>query len=480
MKRLTAIVLAAMLMLGSISTAYADGIDIKVKGQWDFAFGWVTNGKFKDSAHHNTSDRDDDPLFARQRIRTQINFISSEYLQGVLMFEIGTLDWGRKGAALDADGINVETKRAYLDWVIPNTDISLRMGIQGLKLPSTPMGSPLFDADVAGIVASSPICDWISISGFWIRPFDAYSNDGSGRHYDDETDIFGLLLPMEGDGWSVTPWGMYGFVGASSGIYDYLFNDYNPTNTVTANNSHTNAWWAGAHFELTMFDPFVFNLEGIYGSLRRADLTGLGGFVSASAPEIGTEGWFIGATLDYKLDWGVPGLFGWYSSGDDDDAAETGKLGRLPVLGNDGGSFYPTSFGFAGSFNSGVGADTIVSGSGSGTWGVGIQLADVSFIENLSHTLRVAYYAGTNDADLVKKTGTSFLKYSTDNLYLTTNDNVIEVNFDHTYQIYENFTTVLELGWLRLNVDHDTWGGRDRYDETDNAWKAQILFQYKF
>lgn len=500
MKRIATLLLVAVFALGSVGAAKADGIDIKVKGQWDFAFGWAVNNAFTDNVNR-LKKRSNDDFIARHRIRTQVNFISSEYLQAVLMFEIGNLDWGRaggnsgrsSGGALDSDGVNVETKRAYLDWVIPNTEISVRMGIQGLKLPSTPMGSPLFDADVAGVVVSSPILDWWSVTAFWLRPFDAYYNDtdsGWGnRHLDDEVDVFGLIMPFKGDGWQFTPWGIYAFVGANSGIYDYLFTGSRWTNTNDVENEHTKAWWAGGHLKVDLLDPLIFNFEGMYGALNNAEvnyanmkrLPGYNGSYSRwiNAGNVKARGYFLAATLDYKLDWGVPGIFGWYASGDGRRAAKDGKIGRMPVLGNDTGSFKPTSFGTSGKWA--IDTDTVISGTGTGTWGVGIKLADMSFIEDLSHTIRVAYYRGTNRHEHIEN-GNNPLKYSVDGVYLTDKDSVWEVNFDHTYKIYENLTAVVELGWLRLDSDKDVWRnvGSGNKDEKSNAWKAQLIFQYKF
>ena len=122
------VVLAAMLFT---TAANADGVDVKVKGEWDFAFGWANNTNFRNNRDSKNTlgggYRDDDNFIARQRIRTQINFIASEHLQGVLMFEIGDIDWGNggdnanskvgqgSGGNLDADGVNVKTKRAYLN-----------------------------------------------------------------------------------------------------------------------------------------------------------------------------------------------------------------------------------------------------------------------------------------------------------------------------------------------------------------------------
>jgi hypothetical protein len=153
------------------------------------------------------------------------------------------------------------------------------------------------------------------------------------------------------------------------------------------------------------------------------------------------------------------------------------------VLGVDDG-FYPTSFGTVGYFGVGNGGnDGLTTATGTGTWGIGIQLADMTFIEDLSHTLRFAYYRGTNSASLVREHEGAFFKYGADPLYLTTKDSVLEINFDHVYQIYDNLAASLELGWLQLRSDRGTWqpsGDTHGLKKRDNAWKAQINFQYSF
>lgn len=78
-----------------------------------------------------TSYRKDDNGIAVQRIRTQVHFIASESLQGVVHFEIGNIHWGRgsAGGALGTDGVNIETKHAYLDWVAPSSRIPTAYGV---------------------------------------------------------------------------------------------------------------------------------------------------------------------------------------------------------------------------------------------------------------------------------------------------------------------------------------------------------------
>jgi len=518
MKRITVLLLAMALVVGSVATAKADGIDIKVKGQWDFAFGVVNNAVFKKSYNDSQRDgrfvtgkqrRDNDNFEARQRIRTQINFISSEYLQAVLMFEIGDLDWGRNtngtvgrssGGALDADGVNVETKRAYLDWIIPNTEVSVRMGIQGLKLPSTRMGNMVFDADVAAIVVSAPITDWLGLTAFWARPFDSFQNDADGNsnnfgwqqdNLNDEVDMFGVVVPLTFDGFSLTPYVVYARIGNASDFWSYSF-DRDLGGYSWIKNSATNAWWFGGNFTLDMFNPLTFSLDYIYGRIAKTEFGYPGRpWLKAHLNDLSASGWYIGATLDYKLDWGTPGIFGWYASGDKKNARDSNHIGRLPVLGTDGG-FTATSFGTAGYYGIGnAGNAAVISNTGTGTWGVGLQVADVSFIEDLSHTLRVAYYRGTNDADLVRRNrsnnktrgGAEFRPYSSDALYLTDDDSVIEVNFDHVYKIYENLEVCLELGYLHLRSDKGTWGWSNtdnNLKKNDDAWKAEFNFRYSF
>lgn len=75
-------------------------------------------------------------------------------------------------AALGADGTVVKVHQTYIDWVVPQTDFSLCMGIQLFNLPRKGGGGLVMDnADVAGIVGSYRLSDSASLTGFWVRPF---------------------------------------------------------------------------------------------------------------------------------------------------------------------------------------------------------------------------------------------------------------------------------------------------------------------
>ncbi|MDR1686601.1 MAG: outer membrane homotrimeric porin, partial [Desulfovibrio sp.] len=519
-------------------SAKADGVDIKVKGTYEFAFGWVWNDGFSNSVNKSSySDSPKDPFLAQQRVRVQINFIINEYLQGVYGTETN-LVWGRNtggtpgavggtgnasGGAMDSDGVNIRTRWAYLDWLIPNTSVQVRMGMQPVATPSTRLGTPLLNTDVAGIIVSSPTpLDWLSVTAFWLRPYDYFGNDsyinGDGRFGGlgrfDEVDAFGFILPVSirKIGLDIKPYFIFANIGASSGWYDRQFDmrdldedgalsDPFAGNTPAVRDDRTHAIWAGINFDFKLLDPLTIGLDVIYGNAHKNDLGDKTLAVGDDDRDvlIGTRGWFIAATLDYKLDFGsnfsvTPGIFGWWASGDSAGGVENGQYGRLPSIGTNGGNFRPTSFGGVGYFNTqsqyNNGGEII--NTGTGTWGVGIQLANATFIKDLTHTLRFAYYRGTNDSDIVRcerDGGLGFVpKYRDDNLYLTTSDSVFEVNFDHTYKIYENLTAALELGWLHLNSDEEVWGnssfanpGRTGEGKAStNAWKAELLFTFSF
>lgn len=127
MKKVITLLLAAGLVIGAASAANA--VDIKAKGLWHNAMSFADRNFEK----HNGSDK----MQNATRIRTQIDVIASESLKGVVYFEIGPQNWGKgaDGASLGTDGKVVKVRYNYVDWVIPQTDAKVRMGLQNFSLP---------------------------------------------------------------------------------------------------------------------------------------------------------------------------------------------------------------------------------------------------------------------------------------------------------------------------------------------------------
>lgn len=534
MKKIATLILAAGLVFG-VATG-ANAIDFKAKGQWIMSFDYGQHGAFVEKSNGSKSygwgkNREDD-FEARQRVRLQLDAVASESLSGTVYFEIGDTIWGRgdQGGALGADGRIIELKNAYIDWMVPETDLKIRMGIQNVALPSFTIGSStVMNDDVAAIVANYQVNENVAITGLWMRPF----NDnflGYGIHdgyyappsYMDNMDFGALVVPLTFDGVKITPWAMYGAIGPNTlralNDRDFLSNptpgnasgyaitglfpvggavsDLTYNNNMPEMNSKNSkklstygqAWWAGLTGELTLWDPLRIAWDFNYGSVTWEDNGSLN-----------RQGWIASALIEYKMDWGVPGILGWYSSGDDNDPSNGSE--RIPsVSANNTNDF--SHFAFNG--DPYIARDGVISnGDMGGTWGVGVRVKDMSFIEDLKHTFRINLIGGTNSPAMAKKMslgglwangsaigGVGGMQIPTgigfNGMYLTTEDYAMEFGLTNTYKMYENFTISVEADYIAMWLDtsKSVWGARQRYGlstpSTADAWNINASFVYQF
>ncbi|MEW5771979.1 MAG: outer membrane homotrimeric porin [Thermodesulfobacteriota bacterium] len=482
MKKLLILTLVAVFALGAGAANAAT--KLSTKGEMAFGYQWLDNPDFFEMNDDNNSE---DDFQAYQRLRVFFDWSASETLRGVLGIEAGVSNWGVSGggADLDADDVAIEVKHAYLDFTWPNTALSFRMGVQPIALPGAVAGSPILDGDAAGILASYPVNDMISGAFGWFRVQDASAGtERAGARNDgvaDEIDVLALLLPIKGDGFTFTPWAAYAIVGQNAtlnanGGVGLAYNGLIGNNT-GALSDNLDAWWIGGAFTLDMFAPFSIKGDLIYGFTDGANGSDKGGVGER-------EGWFFDLAVDYKMDMVTPGLFFMYSTGEDDDRAGSE---RIPTL---YGCYYPTSLATAGAASvlDGI-ADGVLTNDGTmGLWMLGGQLANFSFVDKLSHTLRVAYGQGTTDQDFVKKGyATQNAGYNNYNsmAYLTEKDSFWEVNFDSSYAIYENLTGYVELGYLNVDLD-DVWKshshalGVQDVSKAQDVWKLAIALKYAF
>ena len=509
MKKIFTLMLAAGMLLGAASGARA--IDFKASGEWLVGFGLGDGSLIKDvndqKRHH------DDTFNAGQRIRLQLDAVASETLSGTVFFEIGDQMWGQSesGGALGADSTSVvKLKNAYIDWMVPNTDLKLRMGLQAVALPNVAGGSAIMDGDAAAVVASYQFNENVGLTALWMRPLnDNYTGTnadgeayGNGyKNYLDNMDLFALMLPLKFDGVELTPWAMYGLQGKNTRFNEggvetadgalnvtlpgyYPGMNFGPGGLGHTGKSYGSMFWAGLPVAITAFDPLNIEFDINYGyveAMGRYDVLKRG--VESVLGNSKREGWLVKALVEYKMDWGTPGIFGWYASGDDGNVKNGSE--RLPSIAG------------SGNFTSFMGDGNLAWGTGynfydnnltyAGTWGVGLQIADVSFVEDLKHTFRVAYWGGTNSPSMVKYMGSAVAWDDTtavqDGPSLTTNDGLLEFNLVNSWQIYENLEANLGLGYIINMMDRDTWDKSyvsDRNWSKQDAWKAQLIFAYSF
>ncbi|MCR4666763.1 MAG: outer membrane homotrimeric porin [Desulfovibrio sp.] len=502
------VMLAAGMLLGA--TTGAQAIDFKAKGQWLVGFG-LGNARL-DSGH---GIQKNDLFGATQRVRLQLDAVASENLSGRVWFEIGNQAWGdnrgNKGGALGADGTQaIKVKNAFLDWIVPETDLKLRMGIQNVTLPNAAGGSSVIGStDVAGITASYQFNDMVGLTAFWYRPandnFTGSTNQNGDPRYDghylDNIDLFGVAVPVTGDGFEVTPWLMYGMLGRNAFRDLGRTADGSLTTTLLSNPggnffrgkedyAYSNMFWGGLPIKVTAFDPLNIEFEFNYGYVEGFgdgkvfnNKTGL--WKKADSRR---EGWLVKALVEYKMDWGVPGIFGWYGSGDNGVSDGSGRMPSIKANGR-----FTSFMGAAGTdwYDGSIskGAFNEKRTSYAGTWGVGLQIRDMSFLEDLKHTFRVAYWGGTNDPEMVRYFDSSkgwAANDSYDGIYLTRNDGLVEFNLDNSYKIYENLTMNFDLGYIINCMDRETWKRSGSWAYANNnfskhdAWKAQLTFNYSF
>ncbi len=445
MKRFALVALVAALLFSMVTSASAT--ELKVRGNID-VYGMASANLYD----FDSEKGDGDNYATSQRMRAYFDYVASENLKAVLGLEIDnvwgegtTADWGTDGKG------NIEVKHAYLDFTFPDTQINVKAGLQYVALPSV-FGNPVFEDDAAALVVSAPINDMFALAAGYTRGIDG-STTFSGTDGDaDDKDMAFIAAPITLDGFSIAPYFAYAWVGENvdNAAATYALNATSGTfyETKAANpgfEDDSTVWVLGANAELTMFDPLTIAADLIYGQMENDDYE--------------TKGWYAALAASYKLDMLTATLFTTYFSGADEDGDEDNYLptlaegwGLTPYIG--GVRAFSTSW----DTFSGIDADMNLA-----SWVVGLKLADIQFIDKLSHELTVAYAMGTNDEDALNADGKGYA--------FDEEDSAWEVYFVNKYMIYENLAAINELGFFAPDFDDA---------EEDNSYFATVGFQYKF
>ena len=450
MKKLATLLLAAGMVVAA--SAPASAVDVKMDGEYVFTF--ISGERLLSGDNFDA---------AGQRFRLGMTFTASEDLSGYVQLQAGigendntAYDWGTNNNAKTKIGV----RQAYIDWMIPNTTVKVRMGKQLVGLPTDAFGKNaimhpgLNSRD--GVVLSSPVTDWLDVTAFWVRAgygsYDAaeeiVSSGSNDTSLTPKADVFAASAAMKFDGFAVTPYVMYGAFDKGAVVQD------GPKTGLEASGD---AYWFGVTTTMNYFDPFVLKVSGAYG------LANLDGTYDGGAND--RSGWYVQAKASYKTAYGTPVLGAWYGSGDDRDA-QYAQQNWIPTV---GGRFHPT---FSLTPNEYGLYDPQVVGHHniSGTWGVQAGIEDVSFLEDLTHAFTVTLWKGTNsDAKSLDQNPI---------VYMTNSDTAVEFNLDNTYMIYKNLAANLQLAYIINDFDKDDHAGLKKIDE--DSWSAALSFAYKF
>lgn len=418
MKRIITLALALCMVFGAVLNASA--AEIKASGNM-----WV-------GYDYLNVDNDGKKTDFKQRFRTQIDIIASEALSGTVFFEINNT-WGHddgtkvgqsSGGDLGADGVNIQTRRAYLDFLVPNTAIKVRAGIQGFALPGAIAGNVVLNDDLGAIVASTSYSNF-DFTAFYGRPYDQHDADGYDKA-ESSVDVYGLVVAANFDTITVSPYAMWAATGENA-------------ERTNGDKFNRDTQWYGVAVEATPIANLVLSFDGVYGKSSGED-----------------AGFLVAGKAAYTTEYCVPAIKAWYGSGNDSDGE-----GRMTVLDN-GGDYAVTTLVGEGA----VGPMTdAVFGNALGKWGIALEADEISFINKVSHIARVAYIRGTNDnsnGDL------DITNWSED-------DSAVEIDFVTTYSMYDNLDLVADLAYAFTDFDSE-----NANSSVDNVFKAGILAVYSF
>ena len=476
------LVLMAALVLGAVTSAAA--AEIKASGSWQVDAQLINQWDFNKAAEDKTFD-------IGQRLRTAFSFIANENLKGVMETQIGPIAWGNgamgigagrtpnvttgtSGANVAGDG-NLMLRKAYLDFKWPNTKVNFLVGYQSLTLPSAVGGgSPVLDDHFAAAAVVLPVTDTISLVAGYGRLLDsnAYGAATTLRGHGTTTDTEFLIGSLDFKAFKLEPWVAYADAGrqtAGAGAGVTTLAGFQSANSTASEG--VRAYWGGAAFTMTALDPFKIMADFNYGKAT---------YNNGSKGNSGRSGYLFDAQVDYTgLSMMTPSAFFAYSSGENGNSTKSSKGSeRMPVVGSPQnyalGSFWLQ--GGDSQYASLYSSDTTM-----GYWALGASLKDIKLIDKLSHTVNLIYFKGTNNVDYLKEntTGTN-ASYSK---FLTTKDSLWEVDLNSKYQVYEELTLALELGYINQNFDQSIWratGGANANLVTKDAYKAALLMMYSF
>ncbi|MDL2307027.1 outer membrane homotrimeric porin [Desulfovibrio sp. OttesenSCG-928-C06] len=440
MKRLVTLMLAAMMTLSMAATASA--LEINVKGNFHFSFRW------DDQVGSKFQDKEEDNFLARQRMRIQIDFVASENLKGVLYMHSGNMFWGNsdQGAALDTTKNSMKVRHAYIDWTPVDTALNVKIGLQQVTSPAFAAGSTFTNDAMAGITLSNKFSDNVTATLGWYRPY----NDN--KKIKDSMDMFMFTLPLNFDGVKITPWGEYSFIGRDAEVA-YQAGPFTEKRAM---------WHAGVATEFNPIDPLTIAFDFTYGAIDSKN----------SDPE--ADGFLAATLITFDVDFSKLMLGAWYASGHDKDDYAKGEYGTMPNLlgttGNADPGFNMTGLGFWGN-NTPLAGAGIINKSGVGTWGIMLGMKDLSFVTDLSHMIRVAYYEGTSDKEV------RGVYAQQNDIFMNEKDSAFEINFDTKYQIAKGLSMSLDTGIVFMD-----W--QSSYEKANNLndtmWRIVFGVQYAF
>ena len=288
-----------------------------------------------------------------ERFRFYLQYGDPKTIRAVIGFEADSQEWGEPRGSAGAgtggrmggwtsDSTNLEIKHAYLDFVLPNTPVRVKAGIQDWLYG----GRLLMNNDGPGIKVTTDFAPH-SFEAFWIRladdnqnPYGATSaNSSLTRQSYVVADIYGVDYKVKQKQWDLNAYFLYlndRWTGNQA-----TFGDPTGLFSIPINNKFNDTpWWIGINSgwrpgNWTLYGQFMY-----VGGTRE--------YISGNVGDQDYQAWAAEASVKYQLGPGMFfGLEFFYATGNDAD--DQSKIKYLPttrssegrsIFGNDRTVFY--------------------------------------------------------------------------------------------------------------------------------------------
>jgi hypothetical protein len=362
MKKYLVLFGAAILVMALASPSLAQ---FSTWGHMEIQTIWTSNPDFNNgqpsyfgTIRDNKPQQDVTWKHVAERFRFYLQYGDPKTVRAVIGFEADSTEWGepRGSGALGgtggrmggwtSDSVNLEIKHAFLDFVVPNTPVRVKAGIQDFLYG----GRLLMNNDGPGVKVGVDFAPH-SFEAFWIRLADDANtaaatvsgtvpvNSSLTRQSYVVADIYGLDYKVKQKAWDLNAYFLY--LNDRWSGNQATFGDVNGLFSIPITNKFNDKpWWLGIN---AGWRPGNWTLYGqvMYVGGEREFLTGNVGNQDYQA-------YALEASVKYQIG---PGMFlgieGFYASGNDaDDQSEINYLpvtrsseGRS-VFGNDRTVFY--------------------------------------------------------------------------------------------------------------------------------------------
>jgi hypothetical protein len=305
MKKYLVLLGAALLVMAVASPSMAQ---FKSWGHMEIATMWTHQQDFNIGGYAadgtaTAPDRDQNRKWITERFRYYLQYGDPKTVRAVIGFEADSSNWGEdrwrvtdgsteltpsgKMGTYGADQVQAEIKHAFIEFVVPNTPLTVTAGIQGYY-----MGGRLWQSkDAPGLTVTANFAPH-SIKAFWWR-----ERDQAFENYN-VNDTYGLYWAMTQKLFNVYAYGAYK-------------NDQDAVTHPTY--KADNPYWIGVGGGVR---PGNFDLSAqfIYNGGKRDMLTG-------DDPKY--KGWIAEAKAEYKIGPGMSAAVeGYYATGHDANSSD--------------------------------------------------------------------------------------------------------------------------------------------------------------